>query len=82
MKISKNFIAIGALREFEPIKLHLKSNVMGCCLTGRIVPFSGLWASLTPSDDGYLTKCFVNINSSQVGTFFGFFLLVQYAKLN
>jgi hypothetical protein len=79
---TKNFIAIGALREFEPIKLHLKSNVIGCSLTGRIVPLSGPWARLTPSDDGYLTKCFVNINSSQVGIFLGSFLLVQYAKLN
>jgi hypothetical protein len=57
-KISKNFIAAEALREFEPIKLQLKSNVTGCSLTGKIVPFSGLLTRLTPSDDGYLKMLF------------------------
>ena len=71
-KILKNFIATGALREFEPIKLQLKSDVIGS-LTGRIVPFSGLLARLTPSDDCYLTKRLVKISSSQVGKFFWFF---------
>jgi hypothetical protein len=52
----ENLIAIGALREFEPTKPHLKSSIIACSLTGRIVPFSDLSARLTLSDDGYLTK--------------------------
>jgi hypothetical protein len=52
---SKNFIATEALREVEPIKPQLESNVMRCSLTGKIIPFSGSLARLTPSEDGDLT---------------------------
>ena len=52
----ENLIAIGALREFESTKPNL-NPASYCSLAGRIVPFSGLLARLTLSDDGYLTKC-------------------------
>jgi hypothetical protein len=65
-------IAIGALREFEPTKPHLKSQHHS--LFSHRQDCSIFWpiGSLNSFRRWLFNKMFVNINSSQVGLFFCF----------